>query len=274
MGLIPDAGQGNMNTITQYTGRLGNNIQQICNGILYSLYNNEGFLGPDHELIHPIIIGTQDEPVEAKCFFFYETFHLDIDYVYCNIKSIAQKHVLPKFKFKIQEPFDDDTIVIHIRSGDIFDIIGACPYANYVPNPLVYYLKLIKRFKKTIIVTENDNFNPVVEILKTKSDIVFQSSTVANDFATLLRAKNLASSGVGTFAVAAALCSSNLKTFHCSNLYLKEHLNPEMLMRSKTVDVIVHRLDDYLCTWINSLQDRQFIIDYTIKHRPEDHIHL
>ena len=55
---------------------------------------------------------------------------------------------------------------------------------------------------------------------------------VAKDFSTLLRAQNLATSGVGTFPLAAALCSKNLKKFHYSNLFLREHLNPTLLEKS------------------------------------------
>ena len=79
-----------------------------------------------------------------------------------------------------------------------------------------------------------------------------------------MRARNLASSGTGTFAVAAALCSSNIKRFYCSNLYLDEHLNPEMLMNTDSVEVYMMELENYieLKTWKNDEQQRKFILEY------------
>ena len=55
--------------------------------------------------------------------------------------------------------------------------------------------------------------------------VKIQSSTVADDFATLMSAKNVALSGVGTFAMAAALCSTQIKNLYTTDLLLTEHLN-------------------------------------------------
>ena len=46
--------------------------------------------------------------------------------------------------------------------------------------------------------------NPIVHELMKIDKVKIQSSTVADDFATLMGAKNVALSGVGTFAMAAA----------------------------------------------------------------------
>jgi hypothetical protein len=79
-----------------------------------------------------------------------------------------------------------------------------------------------------------------------------------------MRAKNLASSGTGTFAVAAGLCSSNLNNFYCTNLYLDEHLNPGMLMKTEGVTVYVMELENYiqLKNWKNDEEQRKFILEY------------
>ena len=50
--------------------------------------------------------------------------------------------------------------------------------------------------------------------------VKIQSSTVADDFATLMSAKNVALSGVGTFAMAAALCSTQIKNLYTTDLLL------------------------------------------------------
>ena len=107
-----------------------------------------------------------------------------------------------------KETIGDETIVMHLRSGDnyhrIFD-----PPTNYIPNPLVYYLNLIDSFEKVILITEPDDKNPIVHELRKIDKVQIQSSTVADDFATLMNAKNVALSGVGTFAMADSMLLSS-----------------------------------------------------------------
>ena len=72
--------------------------------------------------------------------------------------------------------------------------------------------------------------------------VKIQSSTVADDFATLMSAKNVALSGVGTFAMAAALCSTQIKNLYTTDLLLTEHLNYTMMY---TTDVEIHRNENW-----------------------------
>ena len=80
-----------------------------------------------------------------------------------------------------------------------------------------------------------------------------------------MSAKNLANSGVGTFCVAAALCSSNIQNFYCTDLMFTEHLNYSMLINT---DVNVHqlKLNNYLQVgeWTNTEDQRNFIIEYVL----------
>lgn len=257
-----------LNTVSHWYGRFGNNIQQICNGILFSKINGDGFSSPDHELIDQVLVDHENKTiVRPNRFFHYNTqnkdFDINLDYLYKNIGKIAKEYVVPNFKFKIDKSFDDDTLVIHVRSGDIFAHEHNPPH-DYIPNPLCYYLNLIEDYDRVIVVTEPDNYNPIVDELKKIKKVKVQSKSVAEDFSTLLRSKNIASSGTGTFAVAAALCSSNIKNFYCSNLYLNEHLNPEMLMGTD-INVYMMQLDNYIeCkTWRNTKNQRKLILEYT-----------
>jgi hypothetical protein len=260
--------KNNINTISSWYGRFGNNIQQICNGIIFSVFNDEGFFSPRHDLINEIVVNADiKNNINSNRFFHYNTsnkdFNIDLDYLYSNIRKIAKKYITPNLKFNIGIPFDDETLVIHIRSGDIFQIEFNPPHA-YAPNPLIYYKNLIKNFKKVIVVTENDDYNPIIPELKKYKNVTIQSSSISEDFSTLMRAKNLASSGIGTFAVAAALCSLNIKNFYCSDLYLDEHLNPEMLIKSNDINVNIQKLQNYIKTreWTNSSEQRKFILEY------------
>ena len=153
---------------------------------------------------------------------------------------------------------------MHLRSGDnyhrVFD-----PPTNYVPNPLIYYLNLINSFDKATLITESDMANPLIRELLWISKLNVQKESVAEDFATLMSAKNVALSGVGTFAMAAALCSDNIENLYTTDLLLTEHLNYTMLYNTN-VDVHVMELDNYIpvfpCSWKNTDEQRQFILNY------------
>lgn len=255
------------NTVSHWYGRLGNNIQQICNGILYSQIKGDGFVSPFHELIEQIKLSNKTGTIiKPNRFFHYNTsnkdFDIDLNHLYKNIGKIAKQYVVPNFKFKIKDPFDDDTLVIHVRSGDIFAHEHNPPH-DYTPNPLQYYLNIIEEYGKIIVVTEPDEYNPIINELKKIKKVTIQSKSTAEDFSTLLRSKNIATSGTGTFAVAAALCSTNIKNFYCSNLYLNEHLNPEMVI-SSGIKVYMMELDNYIKhkTWKNNEEQRKFILEY------------
>jgi hypothetical protein len=258
----------NINTVSHWYGRLGNNIQQVCNGIIFSLIRGDGFISPQHELINAICIDIEGKsPVTPNRFFHYNTsnkdFVVNLEYLYSNIGKVAKKYITPNLKLNVESPFDGNTLVIHIRSGDIFAHEHNPPHP-YVPNPLIYYKNLIESFEKIIVVTENDDYNPLIPELKKYKNVTIQSSSISEDFSTLMRAKNLASSGIGTFAVAAALCSLNIKNFYCSDLYLDEHLNPEMLIKTDNIVVNMMKLKNYIKTreWTNSSEQRKFILEY------------
>jgi hypothetical protein len=178
------------------------------------------------------------------------------------MRRICKEFISPHLKLPPASTIPDDTIVIHIRSGDIFDQTHSNGH-QYTPNPLDFYNKLLSNFERAIVVTEPDKNNPIVEILRQNPKVIVQSSSVAEDFATLMSAKNLANSGVGTFCVAAALCSSSVQNFYCTDLMLTEHLNYGMLMET---DITVHKLElnNYLQVgeWTNTEEQRNFILNY------------
>ena len=180
------------------------------------------------------------------------------------MQRVCLVHVAPYLMIPQKPTLGSDTIVMHLRSGDnyhrIFD-----PPTNYIPNPLIFYLNLIESYDKCILITEEDRQNPIVHELAKIDKVKIQSSTVADDFATLMNAENVALSGVGTFAMAAALCSSTLKNLYTTDLLLTEHLNYSMLYNTN-VDVHVMELDNYLpvfpCSWKNTEEQRKFILEY------------
>jgi hypothetical protein len=220
----------------------------------------------EHEIIrkHSTSFGQNSQEVRSKFFYWegpYKEVNIEEEFIYENMRHICKKYIQPH----IQAPrvlLPDDCIVIHIRSGDVFDRRVSNP-CNYVPNPLYFYLQLIEGFNQAIVVTEGDNHNPILDELRKNSKVTIQSKSVAEDFGTLLSAKHLANSGVGTFGIAAALCSDNIETFYCTDVSISEHLNYKMLLGTD-VTVSLMPLDDYINVgeWTNSEEQRRFILEY------------
>ena len=267
-------------SVSHWSGRLGNNIQQVANCIMAAEKHGGLFEQTlDHDIISKIAISFGDgnangygrfyswEPLvhcEKGCYEGGNEIGIDVDYVYKNIVRVCKEYIKPYLKLPQKQTIGDDTIVMHLRSGDnyhrIFD-----PPTNYIPNPLIFYLNLIESFDKCLLITEPDRENPIVHELAKIDKVRIHSSTVADDFALLMNAENVALSGVGTFAMAAALCSSTIKNLYTTDLLLTEHLNYTMLYNT-SVNVNVMELDNYLpvfpCSWKNTEEQRKFILDY------------
>lgn len=269
-------------SVSHWAGRVGNNIQQTANCLMLAENRKHTF---DQKLEHDIIgkfsynFGEDGQPVEGKFYNWEPTVHCDNgtleggneigiskEHVYANIRRVCKNYIRPHLKVPTLEPFDDDTLVIHIRGGDIIEREYEKPH-NYVQNPLSYYLALIEDFKNVVVVAEPNSNNPVVPELQKIERLKFQSLSVVEDYATLLAAKNLATSGVGTFGVSAALCSHNIKNLFTSDAYLTEHLNCSMLYDT---DVTVYEVElkDYIpvypCSWKNNKEQRKLMLEYKL----------
>ena len=266
-------------SVSHWSGRLGNNIQQVANCIMAAEKNKTYFSQTlDHDIISKFTVnfGSQNPSksgrfyawealvhCEHKCYEGGNEIGVSVEHVYRNMRRVC-KRIAPNLKLPEKDSIGDDTIVMHLRSGDNYHRIFEPP-TNYVPNPLIFYLNLIDSFDKCILITEPDRENSIVHELMKIDKVQVQSSTVADDFATLMSARNVALSGVGTFAMAAALCSTRIKNLYTTNLLLTEHLNYSM-MHNTDVELHVMDLENYLpvfpCSWKNTEEQRKFILDY------------
>lgn len=258
-----------MSVIRSWYGRLGNNIQQVSNAIYYCNKNHIDFYFVYHPLINNFFINNGQRNNFSSRFFYFKGDKKDFE---CNYKKlnncrreICLKYISHNLNIDKVKKLPESTLVIHIRGGDIFI---ENPHSAYIQNPLCYYEKIISLYEKVIIVTQ-DYRNPVIDYLKDKSNVEIQISDIKKDFATLMSAQNLASSGVGTFSIAAALCSSNIKNFYCTNLYEDHHLNPEMLLNTD-INVNITDIDynKYILknNWKNTSEQRKLMINYKLKN--------
>lgn len=253
--------EGSRFSISYWYGGIGNNIQQISNSIYYCEINKLNFSSPPHNFIEPFSINFGKENNVSSRFYFYSgkerDFDCDIQDLNNNRQRIIQQYIVPNLKRELIPEVNKESLVIHIRSGDVF---CDSPHPNYVQNPLSFFTKIIRKYKDVIVVT-SDSKNPVVDKILQNDNIRLQTNSVAQDFLTLMEAKNLVTSGVGTFSIAAALCSSKLENFYCSNLFLPEHLNYTML---KTVVPKVTKIENYIKIghWKNTKEQRKMMEDF------------
>jgi len=257
--------------IPRWYGRLGNNIQQISNAIYFCRQNGIHFTSPDHPMIKAIDIpfGTTEYkiPETSNNWFYhfekeYSDFDVDIDRLNLLRKNICEDYILPNLKVdheKLKEPLPYDTLVVHIRSGDIYT-----NFPNTHPqNPLMYYIELYRRFNEKVIFVAEDDKNPIVQYFQSiKADI--RIWWVEDTYTLLLRAQNLATSGAGSFAISSAFCSTNLRNFYCTDLYIDHSLNPTMLKEQLNVFIADVSGNKYFRVgeWSSARNNINKILDY------------
>lgn len=239
--------------ISSWFGRFGNNIIQLSNACSYALENNCLFESPDHSMIKPFIINGYNNGGIYKNLFFYGFSRYDSER-----HTIVQKYIKPNL---IEIPYfniNDNTLVIHIRSGDIF---SHNPHSKYIQNPLNYFLSIIDNFQETIVVCE-DNKNPIIGYLKKIKCVRVEQNDFLTDISMILSAKNLCLSGVGTFGPICAMLSDNIQNLFITNIV---NIDDQWIFNSNiNVEYSHIDLDRYIKpnSWKNTADQRSLMINY------------
>ena len=122
-------------------------------------------------------------------------------------------------------------------------------------------------FSKAIIVTEPGSTHVLMDSVQSLfPDHELVHGSANDDFQLLRHSVNLASSGVGTFAIAAVLLSQNIKQFHCTDVFQIEHLNPLMIDAAK-VNVRMLQLHGYADQWLRAQNRRDLLLNW--RPRPQ-----
>lgn len=132
-----------------------------------------------------------------------------------------------------QPPLGEDDLVIHLRSGDIFE--SRNPHPSYGQPPLSFFKKVVETnsWERVFLVYENET-NPVVRSLQNfldskKIPFVVSSKDVVSDIHLCLRSGHLVLSA-GTFLWPVVGASSNLKAtylFERSSTWILEPPPPQ-----------------------------------------------
>ena len=225
--------KANMNKhfhMTDYFGRLGNQLMCLSNGLFLALkYSGKFTLGKPIVgnlescglvLIDPFEIefgpsgGGKSSNLKGTYWNVWEDFDVTVEEVEYNRPHILRTFVLPRINMpELYAPINSHEdidlssydVVVHLRGGDKFLLDGKrhVVTGGDVQCPLSYFVKIFEdhNFRNILLVAE-DKINPVVNKLLDlkKYNIVFQSSSIPFDVNTILNAKKFIIGGHTSFA--------------------------------------------------------------------------
>ena len=237
--------------VKKWYGRSGNNIKSLSNIIDIALvYKHNVIFNVKHSLFNLKIITdyfskyNNNEIITDNYNFYYKSKLPYSKEIFQQNNKEKIKLLKKSFLIKDINKLDENDLVIHIRSGDIF---LKKPHPSYVPPPVSYYIRQIDKqnYKKIIIICE-DKINPVVnKLLELYKNAMYNKNSIEKDIKLILGATNIIYS-VGTFVPSLLLMSDNIKY-----LYGKDFNNEE--------------LEDYYKInkpWKNTKEQRDYILIY------------
>jgi len=225
--------------IDRWSGRLGNNIKQLRNVLAIGIYYGYNIEIPKHKFFNKTYIEITKEAKnnteifidnEGRNFFdSYKITHFPQN-IYKLNQEIVKRILLDLFTIKYDKlnKLDNDDVVIHIRSGDIFhDNI----HRLYICPPLCYYTDIIKKnnFKSIYLVAE-DTRNPCInKLLELYPKIIFKINKLEDDIKIILSAVNVIQS-CGTFISSLSYLTNNIKKIYVPH-YHTEYAHYISLMK-------------------------------------------
>lgn len=202
-----------------------------------------------------------------------------------NWRETLREKILPLLPSQLDPRITDETLVIHIRSGDIFQTDWAA-HAAYVQPPMSFYLEIIEafNFQDIVIVTQQDLKNPCIHKLQQQFPrIRIQASSLVEDISTILSARNLVT-GQSTFSLALGFASSQIQhlyipQFDLKQGYIKSFLWSDVVkltfqanyqQQFKDLDFEIHlaKISQYISIgdWHNSPEQRDLMLNHKREH--------
>jgi hypothetical protein len=262
-------------TIVDWYGRLGNNIVQVINCILVSLYHknlnveilSRDFFNTTLLTINADVPFNEDRLIEISSFYYKHYIieqHSWINSECFTTNTEKMLEILRElfvFKFNDLEPLGPNDLTIHIRSGDIFQGDGS--NSEYVVPPLSYYINIINSGNyDTIYLISQDTLNPCInKLIELYPDIKFSINDIVDDIRFIMRSTNIVCS-FGTFVLALLNMTDYTKKIYIPS-YSKE-LYDNSCFNSKA-EVVSVDLTDYknkLANWHNTPEQIEFIMTY------------
>lgn len=222
-----------MNTIilSQWYGRIGNNIIQILNCIIYGIENNYNrVIFPQHYIFNTteIIFDNKiyeikknletmsiDEKTTIEQNFYTMAINNRLNYDNHNIKEIFQKFIQPVITNYINYNYNTNyDLTLYFRGGDIYNK----PYNNeYVQPPLNLYLDIINKenISNINLITEELN-NPVALYINYLLVNKWKKNNIFIDISILINSKKIIL-GYSVFCIFILLLNNNIKYIYVAD---------------------------------------------------------
>lgn len=270
-------------------GRLGNRINGAMMAILFAqehriprVFLDFEDLGAEFRLPASIRFSETDilirkpEPGEnrfvVKSRFFYGRYvPRAVERDHRSLATILRQAIRPILMAGLEDgTLDAGTVVIHIRSGDLFEVEGRGGHPGYVQPPLAYYVACLDHAAaqhpvERVIIVHEDRRNPCVDALEAhlaSSGIpcTMQSGTLRDDTATIFAARRLIA-GHGTFIPALIAQSGRAEAVYffrrVSQPRLFDLMTPRIFVAEDTAGAFTPT-----GTWANTAAQRQLMLDY------------
>ena len=249
--------------ITNWYGRLGNNIIQVSNCLHMAFAMEVNVLLPRHPYFNKTYVSINGRR-EGKRYIselFWQPNKIAGHTILVTRDHRRQVRKVIRELLLISPRVEKDTLVIHIRSGDIF--AHDKPHSGYIMPPLCFYVRIIEdlgtHIEKIYLVAE-DTLNPCVNLLREKySNAIFKKSSLIEDIETVAGATRIVY-GTGTFV-------PQLLTFFNDSLteiYRASNAYEVSLIESACKDNVID-ISDYIGkigSWKNTPAQRQLMCDY------------
>lgn len=277
--------------INEWYGRFGNNILQLVRIIHCAIKTEALILYPDHPFIKNKILdfrkNLNDENIDE---IYTHNFFENNKYFLSEFSIFEYKYILDTYVYDLiilvelsnNFLFDNDTLYISIRSGDIFNphFFKNGGHPGYIQPSLSFYKNIIEKNNyKNIYLIAEDRSNPVInkllELYPNIIPIIENSQSnyiIIRDFTILIHAKNLVLPNGSWGAILGAM-NKNLVNLYISNFnYNKNELNISTGIRHLSLGYIqentniqiYNMMDYYINIYIFLKTDFRKALDYMI----------
>ena len=249
--------------------RLGNFIIQVENCIKIGLFYNYNIILPKHKYLktnYIIInenINIKNEKITDDKEFYYPISHMDQKLYKMNKEKTKEilKNCFNFITFSFENKLEENDLLIHIRSGDIFKGNGAHP--GYVMPPLVFYTDIIdnSNYNEIYLIAE-DTLNPCIEnLIKLYPKIKFKVQSLDEDIKLILSASNIIMS-YGTFIPALLKFSDKIK-----NLYKASYCKyiEEIYSTINVYDTDLKEYKKLIGDWKNTEEQKKLMLTYQLQ---------
>jgi len=273
-------------------GRTGNNIISLFSaalrahsvGLDFKIVNcTHDLLDISHLSLDPGDVSHLDIQDTISAYNAYWNYRTSTGVFVLPVSSCClKKSILPPLLRNIStspsaSKYHPDSLIIHIRSGDIYKNDWGPVHPKYGPPPLAFYTRAIEEHQSRhsssgsssgggasiVIVTELENMSPFVDALLgmyPQDMITLQAGTLEEDVGVVLAARHLVAAQ-GSFAYALALTSEQLETLYIFKNNFNEQYDDRPFC---DIDLVRYTavLPDFLTNWTASSEQIEYLFEY------------